>query len=107
MASACGTARIKLSGADQWHDEIGQALDRCDWFLVIVSPNALKSMWVKRELTYALSLQRYRRRIIPVIFKNCRWRSLSWTLGSSQLVNFQTSFSKGRKQLLKIWGIRA
>lgn len=25
-----------IVGAQQWHDEIGSALDRCDWFVVIL-----------------------------------------------------------------------
>ncbi len=43
-----------LRGAQQWQDEIGAALARCAWFMVLLTPNAVKSMWVKRELNYAL-----------------------------------------------------
>jgi hypothetical protein len=25
---------VHIAGAKQWHDEIGRALDRCDWFLI-------------------------------------------------------------------------
>ena len=27
-----------IQGAQQWHDEIGKALQRCDWFIVVLSP---------------------------------------------------------------------
>ncbi|GAF86413.1 unnamed protein product, partial [marine sediment metagenome] len=40
--------------AQQWHDEIGNALRRCDWFMVLLSNDAVNSIWVKRELHYAL-----------------------------------------------------
>ena len=43
-------SRRNLRGAQQWHDEIGTALARCDWFAVILSPAAVSSRWVKREL---------------------------------------------------------
>src|SRR5215470_4182222 len=43
-----------LIGAQQWHDKIGEALRRCDWFLIVLSPNSLQSHWVKRELYFAL-----------------------------------------------------
>ena len=32
-----------ILGAQQWHDEIGRALQRCDWFLLLLSPRALNS----------------------------------------------------------------
>jgi hypothetical protein len=37
-----------IRGAQQWHDEIGAALRRCDWFLLLLSPSSVESMWVKR-----------------------------------------------------------
>ncbi len=46
----------ELKGGQQWHDEIGRALsERCDWFLIVLSPSAVKSTWVKHELVYALN----------------------------------------------------
>jgi TIR domain len=37
-------SRKHLHGAQQWHDEIGKALERCDWFLIVLSPEAVKSV---------------------------------------------------------------
>jgi hypothetical protein len=31
-------SRTNILGAQQWQDEIGAALQRCDWFVVILSP---------------------------------------------------------------------
>jgi hypothetical protein len=61
-----------IAGAKQWHDEIGRALARCDWFLVILTPDAVRSVWVKRELLFALNAGRYNERIIPVLRKTLR-----------------------------------
>ena len=47
-------SRENIVGGQEWIDEIGTALNRCDWFIIILSPNSIKSMWVKRELNYAL-----------------------------------------------------
>src|SRR5207249_4867915 len=52
-------SRSHLRGAQQWQQEIGAAVRRCDWLLIILSPAAVKSMWVKRELFYALNQKRY------------------------------------------------
>jgi len=51
-------SRTHLRGAQQWQEEIGLALRRCDWFVVILSPKSVKSMWVKRELSHALIQKR-------------------------------------------------
>ena len=34
-----------IVAAKQWHDEIGRALSRCDWFLVVLTPNSVRSQW--------------------------------------------------------------
>src|SRR4051794_39829313 len=60
-----------IAAGQRWHDEIGAALKRCDWFLVVVSANAGKSKWVKRELTFALTDDRYEDRIVPLIIEAC------------------------------------
>ena len=78
----------EIIGAQQWHDEIGAALDRCDWFVVVLSPHALKSEWVRREVMFALNDSRYNGRIAPLIAKKCESRKLSWTLGALQHIDF-------------------
>jgi hypothetical protein len=93
----------EIVGAQQWHDEIGQALARCDWFLVVLSPHALKSPLVKRELLYALSDQRYEGRIVPLVFRPCQAKKLSWTLPSFQHVDFTKGRTAGYRELLRIW----
>jgi len=96
-------SKTHLIGAQQWHDEIGRALARCDWFLVVLSPQATKSEWVKRELVFALNERRYRGKIVPVLFKSCNYNRLSWTLGEFQIVDFTNNFEEGARKLLKVW----
>jgi len=95
----------EIRGAQQWHDEIGDALKRCDWFVVLLSPNSVVSPWVKRELMFALKEQRYADKIIPVLIEPCDPDQLSWTLSALQLVNFTDDFENGGRELLRVWGI--
>lgn len=95
-----------IRGAQQWHDEIGAALRRCDWFAVILSPASVRSMWVKRELVYALSQPRYENRIAPLLFKTCDFEQLSWALVPSQFIDFRSEFESGCRRLLQTWGCR-
>ena len=94
-----------ITGAQQWHDEIGSALKRCDWFVLVLSPAAVESMWVKRELLYVLQQERYGRKIVPVLYESCDYERLSWVLGSAQFVDYRTDFAEGCKALLRTWGL--
>ena len=99
-------SRKDIRGAQQWHDEIGAALRKCDWFLLVLSPAALQSKWVKRELAFALQYDRYNDRILPIVARQCDFAKLSWTLPSFEFVDFSRSFSNGSRELLRIWNIR-
>jgi len=94
-----------IQGAQQWHDEIGHALTRCNWFVVVLSPSAVGSRWVKHELLYALNNARYEKRIVPLLSRACDWKRLSWTLGALQIVDFRGSFDAACRNLLTVWGL--
>ena len=98
-------SEINLLGAQQWHDEIGEALARCDWFLVVLSPQATRSKWVKRELLYALRSSRYEGRIVPIRQRACDPALLSWALEDFQAVDFTQDFHDGCRALLRSWGL--
>jgi len=98
-------SRKNILGAQQWHDEIGAALQRCDWFVVILSPNSVESVWVKREVLYALQQNRFENRIIPILYQPCDSDRLSWTLSFFQMIDFTKTADEGRRELLRIWGL--
>lgn len=98
-------SKANIMGAQPWHDEIGTALQRCDWFAVVLSPQSVESMWVKRELLKALEPRRFENRIIPILFQSCDYERLSWTLSFFQMIDFTGSFADGLRELLRIWGI--
>ncbi len=95
-----------IVGAQQWHDEIGKALKRCDWFTIILSPASIRSQWVKHELLFALREKRYAGKIVPIQFKTCDHNKLSWTLAGFQMIDFRGAHARGYRDLLRIWGIR-
>lgn len=98
-------SQTNLIGAQQWHDEIGAALKRCDWLVVVLSPNSVNSAWVKREVLYSLRDHRYDERIVPLLLEPCDYDQLSWTLPSIQMVDFTGSFDDGSRSLLRVWGL--
>ena len=94
-----------IAGAQRWLAEIGEALGRCDWMIVILTPAAIKSYWVGEEVTFALGERRYRKRIIPLLVKNCEPKKLVWTLANVQAISARP-YKNGLRKLLAIWGIR-
>lgn len=98
-------SRRELTGAQQWHDEIGVALDRCEWFVLMLSPRATESMWVKRELLFALNERRFEGRIVPVLLEACDPKKLSWTLSQFQRIDFTSGWAVGMRDLLRVWGM--
>ena len=93
-----------LVGAQQWHDEIGRALGRCDWFGVVISPAALKSKWLGREVQYAIRADRLLGKIVPLLYQPCDVERISWVLPGLQYVDFYEDFDDGCRELLRIWG---
>ena len=89
-----------IAGARQWHDELGVALARCNWFVLVLSKACVKSIWVKRELLYALESPQYRDPIVPLLFERCAASTLSWTLSSFQHVDFTHGFDAGFEALV-------
>ena len=98
-------SRTDIVGSQQWHDEIGAALRRCDWFVLVLSPSAVDSEWVKRELVFALQQKRLANSIVPLLHLSCDYESLSWTLHSFQLIDYRQTFDQGSRDLLRIWGL--
>ena len=93
-----------LIGAQQWQDEVLKALQRCDWFMVLLSPQAVDSVWVRREVAFAPYEKRYRERIIPLTYKPCDMTPVE-CLNLSQKVDFCGNFQSGCRDLLRSWGI--
>lgn len=97
-------SNTNIKGAQQWHDEIGKALRRCDWFLLLLSTHSIESKWMKMELGYALNHSQYDGHILPVLLENCDYESLSWTLGFFQMADFSNDPKEGYRKILNTWG---
>jgi hypothetical protein len=94
-----------IRNAQQWIDEIGNALKRCDWFVVLLTKASVSAKWVKWELSYALTHSQYDNQILPVKAGNCKYEDLSWTLGAIQMVKFRGGHNQAFRDILATWGI--
>jgi len=80
-------------------------ISHCDWFAIVLSPNSIKSIWVKKELVFALKQSRLVEKIIPLLYQPCDVDEFSWTLSSYQMVDFTGSFEEGCRDLLRVWSV--
>jgi hypothetical protein len=79
-AAAIHTELCQRYGLDVWWDgevprgsdwlgQVSRALNRCEGMIVLVSPAAMTSDLVKREVEHALTSDRFEDRLFPVIIR--------------------------------------
>jgi hypothetical protein len=71
-------ASSHLLPGDNWSLEVGKALERAKAMVILLSPAAAESENLRRELEYALTSEKFRNRLIPVIVKPTR--KVPWIL---------------------------
>lgn len=98
-------SRKHIIGARRWHDEIGRALARCDWFVVILSPHSVRSDWVRHEVAFVLRAG-FGDRIVPLLYRKCDPTKLSWVLPEYQFVDFTKDVERGFAELLRVWRLK-
>ncbi len=54
---------------DNWALQVGEALKRSKAMVVLVSPESMRSGWVRREIEYALGDLHYEGRLFPVLVR--------------------------------------
>lgn len=47
-----------IDPGNEWPDEIAHAIDRCDYFIVFISPRAVESKNVRNEINFAINLDK-------------------------------------------------
>ena len=57
-----------LKGGDDWVRFIPAAIEARQYFVILLSPNSIKSEWVEKEYSYAI---RHRKKIVPAMIKYC------------------------------------
>lgn len=90
-----------LKGGDDWVRVIPAAIAASQFFVVLLSPDAIQSEWVSKEYTYALV---NRMKIIPAMIKPC---SVPFALNTINYINFTAEdYETGFNNLLKALGSR-
>src|SRR5438477_366590 len=64
---------------------IGRALERADVMVVLLSPDAVRSDGIRREIEYALGNTRFRDRLVPVLVR--RTNEMPWILNRLRVID--------------------
>ncbi len=84
---------------------IEQALRDCDWFLLVLSPEALESEWVKLEVDIAMADTRFKNKVIPVLAHACDWASIHQFISRYQLFDYVLHATEAEMRLLRHFGV--
>jgi rubredoxin len=71
-----------IRGSDLWERTIRRELDGSEWFIVVMTPNAVQSEWVRTEVHWAI--ENRRGRIIPIMLETCSPWDIHMRLGNVQ-----------------------
>ncbi|MGZ8843568.1 MAG: toll/interleukin-1 receptor domain-containing protein [Pyrinomonadaceae bacterium] len=64
---------------ENWADKIGRGLSESDAMVVLVTPTALESNTLSRDVDYALTQKRFKGRLVPVLAGDAR-RFQGWSI---------------------------
>jgi TIR domain-containing protein len=77
---------------DNWADKVGQALRESEAMVVLVTPSALESNSLRRDIDYALTQKRFKGRLVPVLAGNAQhfqgW-SIPWIFDHLPIINLK------------------
>src|SRR5712672_76203 len=87
-----------LFPGDNWALRIGEALEKSDAMIALVSPASMKSPSVRQEIEYALGSPRYKGRLLPVIVKPSK--DMPWILKRFPAVRIEPDLEEAVRQIV-------
>ena len=93
-----------IQTASEWERQIHDGLMKCDWFLVALSPQAVDSEWVRREVHWAV--MKRKDKIVPVMLETCEPEELHLGLLPIQHIDFRDGREWARERTVPaVWGL--
>src|SRR5579884_3787455 len=95
-----------LNGGDNWWEKIVEELTTRPVFMVILSPDAVESPWVRDEINLAWKQRNSKagKKIIPLLYRECKVREDLDTLQVISFLNPRT-YESGFNEILRALGI--
>ena len=99
-------ATREILSEDTLTKSIAQALKESEAMVVLLTADALRSSWVRREIEYALGERNYRKRLVPVLVGNPEElpkENIPWILRHLPMIDMSEydEEEKGIKQIVQ------
>lgn len=88
--------KLSIRIGQNWNREIDKALESCGYFIIVLSPNSIKSEHVEEELMTALDDGKS---IIPILYQDCR---IPRRLKLIQYVDLASGINQNNKNIEQI-----
>ena len=93
-------AEEEIQPGDNWAEVLGEALESSDAMVVLLSPAAVRSSWVQRDIDYALQSRDCAHRLIPVLVEQTA--DVPWILRRMQWIDLQPEPVEGLKRIVDV-----
>ena len=91
---------------ESWMSAIERGLGESGIFLVLLTPNSVRSQWVKKQAQWALQADQSNTvKLVPILVKSCDIGQLSSFLTLTQNVNFEQDYANGFDALCQTLGV--
>ncbi len=87
-------------GAGYFEPQIREGLELCHWFVVLLSPAALSSDWVQREVQLAMEMPHLKGKVLPVLMEPCDWKTMHPDIGRLQAFDLVADAEEAWHRLL-------
>lgn len=92
-----------LEPGTDWEDAIRAGLESSDWFLVVLTPEAVASRWVRAEVQWAMDERPGR--LIPILLTDCPWQDTHLLIRQLQYLDFREPALEEIRRLLAFWDL--
>lgn len=86
-----------LPGED-WNKAVSEALRSAQAMIVLLSPDAVDSPWMRREIGYALGERRFEGRLIPVVVRPVD--KIPWILEKLPVLKLTPDVKRGSRRIV-------
>jgi len=90
----------RIKGGDSWVSSLSEAIESARFVLVVLSPDAISSEWIRQEVGVGLVRESQgRSKVIPLLLRDCEPQAL---LMHKTYVDFRQDYDDGLRLLLQV-----